>query len=234
MQHVEAVSRELAIQLLKREGIDLYDGGLGNTALGSLTNKTESLSDDDKQFALAEAMTKMCMYSLKLMSPLYPEFEDELWSAFSKMGDLESQMLSFGDLVRRTSYATAQYYAFLQGMFAKSGKTRHQFYQDMLAEAGIEIGFDSIEFGQTAIAFKKQAVASVHGEHLLVFYSVELFLRVYISLHPRDSPLADGNVEVFYRHFEAAIPLALKFERYTKDEGLFKFSASHKILPSIN
>ncbi len=232
MQHTESMSRELSIQVLERAGIDLYDGGLNDDALESLASKVQSLSEGDKQLALAEAITKMCMYPLKSMRPLYPAFEDELWSTVLEIRDLESQIDAFGDLLRRTSYATAQYQAFLQGMFAKSGKTRHQFYQDMLTEAGIEIGFDSVDFGQKAVAFRKQAAASMHREHLLVFYSVEPFLRVYVSLHPRDSLLADGKVEAFYRHFEAALPLAGKFRKYTKDDGLFKFGASHKMLPA--
>ncbi len=119
-------------------------------------------------------------------------------------------------------------------MFAKSATTRHEFYYVMLKEARVEIEFDSIGFGASAAAFRRKAGMSMHREHLLVFYSVELFLKAYMELHPRDAPIADEKLELFYRHFEEAIPLSGKFEKYAKDDALFKFSASRKRLPFIN
>ncbi len=66
-----------------------------------------------------------------------------------------------------------------------------------------------------------------------MFSSVELFLKAYMALHPRDSPISDETIEEFYRHFEAAIPLVGRFGKYTREDVLFKFSASHRTLPSI-
>ncbi len=234
MQHTEAMPRALSLQALQRAGVKLDSNITRVGALGTLVARAKSLEKEDRQLVLSEVATHVCIRSLEDMGSLYEEFEHELWLSFMAMEDLEGQVASFISHVQRAAYAAAQYYAFLKGMFMKSGKTRHQFYYDMLTEAGIEMDFGSVDFGESAVMFYRQAIMSIHLEHLLAFYSVELFLKVYISLHPRDSPLSDAKVEAFYRHFEAAFPLTEKFGKYTKEGGLFKFSASHRLLPSIN
>ncbi len=228
------MTREQSKQALQKVGGKLSRGTVDCATVCELLTDVESLEEAERQSALAEAATLICIDSLRSMSSLYSDFEDSLWQHFSKIGNLSSLIMdSLEDFVERGKYATEQYYSFLRGMFARSTKTRQAFYYEMLIEAGIEIEFNGIDFGASAAAFKRKAGASMHMEHLLVFYSVELFLKAYVYLHPNDSPLADEKIEVIYRHFEAAIPLIGKFERYTKDDGLFKFSASRRMPPLI-
>ncbi len=74
----------------------------------------------------------------------------------------------------------------------------------------------------------------MHTEHLLVFYSVELFFKACMEIHQSDAPISDEKLELFYRHFEEATPPFDKFEKYAEGDALFKFSASRKRLPFIN
>ncbi len=203
-------------------------------AVCKLLDAVESLEASERRSALVEAATLMCTHALRPMNSLYSGFEDSLWAHFSEVNDIEGLIDAFKNHLERAAYATDQYHSFLRGMFDKSIKTRQKFYYEMLVDAGIEVEFGSIAFGESAIMFKRMAEKSVHMEHLLVFYSVELFLKVYISLHPKDSPLADEKIEMFYRHFEAAIPLIDRFQRYAKDDSLFTFSASRRMLPLMN
>ncbi len=228
------MTRELSQQALLRTRVEMCGGSANRAAMYRLLAKVQTLKEGERQLVLAEAATLVCMHSLQPMNPLYESFEDSLWELFSKMDNLTSQMESFLSIAERLSYAQSRYYDYLRGMFERSGQARHQFYYEMLADAEIEIEFNSIDFGENAAAFEKKAEGSVHVEHLIVFYSVELFLKAYISLHPRDSPLADEKLESIYRHFEAAIPLIDRFVTYAKDDGAFKFSASRKMLPPIN
>ncbi len=104
----------------------------------------------------------------------------------------------------------------------------------MLIDAKTEEGPMRVGFGAPAVAFMKRVMPSVHREHLLVFYSVELFKRAHAIARPRGGPISEERLETFYQHFEASIPLVDKFERYTKDISLFLYSAERWLLPVID
>ncbi len=228
------MTRELSKQALQRVGIEMHGGHVDRATVGKLLSDVEPLEMSEKQLVLAEAATLICIDSLKSMGPLYKGFEDHVWMTLSRTADLESLVDSFKSPTKRTMYTESLYYDFLKGMFARSARTRHEFYYEMLTEAGISIAFDSIEFGESAASFHEKAALSMHTEHLLVFYSVELFLKVHMELYPRDSPITEDRLEPFYRHFEQAFPLFGKFDEYTRSDELFKFSACRRRLPLIN
>lgn len=119
-------------------------------------------------------------------------------------------------------------------MFSKSKKTRNAFYDDMLVEAGIERALGCFDFGESAIAFWDMATKSVHCDHLLVYYAVELYLKAYEAVNPKDIPIPDEKLETLYRHFEAKIPFHHLFEKYTKDDSYFKYNARRQQLPSMD
>ncbi len=228
------IEREQSRQALKSLGVGIDEGDISRTVMCELFDKVARLAPEKRQLVLAEAATLMCIYSLKSMSPLYSGFEHHVWQRFMEMDDLVARVDSFTRPGEMVVYAASLYYDFHRSMFTKSTKTRHEFYYDMLTEAKIAPEINSINFGTNAITFQRRAEESMHMEHLLVFYSVELFLKAHIALHPRDSPISDEQIEAFYKHFEAAIPLVDKFERYAKDDSLFKFSACRRMLPLIN
>ncbi len=236
LQSVETalVTREASLLALQRAGISFSALNEGCVSVYELVQRIEPFEQKERQTILAEAITLTCARFLATTDRRYSGFETFLWLQLSESMDLESLALSFIDLTKVAVYAMGKYHDFLRGMFAASNKTRHQFYYEMLAKSGIDIKFGDIGFGESAAAFQRKASRSLDREHLLVFYSVELFLKAYMTLHPKDSPIADEKVEEFYRHFEAAIPLTGKFSKYSRDDSLFKFSASHMALPQIN
>ncbi len=227
------LTRQQSLQLLQDANVELPTIDIGGTTLRSFLCRAESLAPSERQLAFAETATRSCIQLLESLITLYPAFEEELWLSFSTAESLKSVM---GSLLRPTTkveYAMSKYHEYLRAMFKKSGKTRSQFYDEMLLEASIAIELGSIDFGPSASAFQEEALMSLHAEHLLVFYSVELFLKAYMAAHPKDTPMSDEKIEQVYRHFEAAIPLTEAFEEYAKEDGLFKFSAARRVLPLI-
>ncbi len=104
----------------------------------------------------------------------------------------------------------------------------------MLSEAGIMMSFENIAFGKFALSFLQEAQMSMHREHLIVYYSVELFIRAHAIAHRKSYPTSNERLDTFYGHFEAAIPLVAKFRKYSNDESLFVYSATHWFPPLIN
>ncbi len=171
--------------------------------------------------AICEPLTRVeshiCIESLRSMSSLCNGFDHTLWKHFARINDLSSLAMAFlKDIVEKESYATEQYYSFLRSMFAKSAKTRHELYYCMLTEAEIDVEFDSIDFQASVTALRRRAGMSMHREHLLIFYSVELFLRAYMELHPRDSPIAGDKLQLFYDHFRTPFPCLASLESMPK------------------
>ncbi len=118
-------------------------------------------------------------------------------------------------------------------MFAKSSKTREDFYKEMLVESGINFELGGIEFGDKAAAFVREAMGGVHREHLLVSYSVRLLLQAWKVFHPRCPPITESGLETLYRHFESAIPLCIKFSTYSVSISHFEFDVKPRLLPSL-
>ncbi len=228
------LTRQQSLQLLQDANIELPTGDIGDTTLHSFLLRAESLTPSERKLAFAETATRSCIQLLESLITLYSAFEEELWASLSTAQNLEGVMNSLLRPIAKVEYAMSKYHDYLRGMFARSGKTRSQFYDELLLEANIAIELGSIDFGPSARAFQRRALMSIHAEHLLVFYSVELFLKAYMAAHPRDSPMSDEKIEQVYRHFEAAIPLTDTFEKYAKEDNLFKFSAARRVLPSIN
>ncbi len=229
-----APKREHSLKAIENAGLEIKDSGLNRVTQLELFEHVGQLEPKQKQLCLAEAATRTFLNYLTSIRPLYPEFEDLIWQQFLSASDLQGEIESLLKAQKHFIAVPNKYYNFLRGMFEKSGKSRHNFYNDMLSEDKIEIGPEDIAFGSAAVAFAKRAMLSVHEEHLLVFYSVELLIRAHVTAHPRGSPMSRERLETFYRHFEAAIPLAEKFEKYTKDSSLFLYNAEHWLLPSID
>ncbi len=91
-----------------------------------------------------------------------------------------------------------------------------------------------IDFGEKAAAFQRRAGESVHYEHLLVWYSVELLLKARKAIHPKTRPITEEGLETFYRHFEDAIPLGGKFLKYSASMAHFEPDIRRWQLPSLN
>ncbi len=163
----------------------------------------------------------------------YDGFEESLWLLFSKGQAIDKLIEPFKDLTEKEKSAANHYYDYIWCILQSPQKSRNAFYHDTLAEACIKIEFGSIDFGANAAVFHKGAEMSMHMEHLMVLYSVELFLKVHVKVCPKDSPLAGEKLEILYRHSEAAIPLIEKLNRCAKDDGLFTFSTSRRMLPIV-
>ncbi len=195
---------------------------VSRATVGRIFEEASQLEPTQRQNSLAEAATRTLLRLLVSKRPLYQEFEGFVRQQFLKTSNLQGEielLLSSDQSLIDTQH---RYYSFIRGMFGRSGKTRQEFYTAMLAEAGIVMELGTIGFGEAAASFLKAAMNSVHLEHLLVFYSVELLIQAYAAANPGHSPLSDERVEAFYKYFEASIPLIdRKFRSYTKDLKAF-------------
>ncbi len=107
-------------------------------------------------------------------------------------------------------------------MFARSGKARSAFYEELHVEDGLEVVLGNVQFGEGALTFKWKVERNVHREHLIVLYSVKL-LRACASLNP-GAPFPTKNVvESFYQYFEERIShLMERFDLYHRDSHAAK------------
>ncbi len=227
-------TREEALKGLKGSFRDILESGVRVSNIGDFLESASYHDPPQEQLILAEAATRYVLDFLRIKGPLYPEFKSHLWQQFAESSNIKKEL---DYLVNSDDFHITipkRYYDFIRGMFERSGKTRYEFYSEMLKEAGIIMEFDSISFGAAAMKFVGKAVTSVHREHLLVFYSVELLLRAHVAANPGGAPISDAKLETFYRHFEAATPLANKFKKYAEDDSLFVYSAKHWLLPSVD
>ncbi len=229
-----ALTRERALQALQCANIEIPSSGISRAVMRRVFSEASQLGPEDRQAVLAEVATRTFLQSLTSRQPLYSEFEESVWLHFSEVKNLEREIEALFNPEQSFIAAQRGYNEFLRSMFEKSAKTRKDFYGDMLYEADIAMEADGISFGSVSAKFGRAAMESVHQEHLLVFYSVELLIRAYATARPRSSPISDDKLETFYRHFEAAFPLAGKFEAYANDDSLFIYSATHWMLPLIN
>ncbi len=148
--------------------------------------------------------------------------------------DIEAKLRSILNIEKIVKEALENYHGYIRGMFASSKKTRDDFYDEMLIEAGIEKDLGCFDFGKKALDFWYKATASVHREHLLVHYAVELYPKAYGAVNPKNIPASDERLEMIYKHFEGQISFATVFEKYTKDDSYFNYSARHRSLPSMD
>ncbi len=228
-----ALTREQSLQEIGRSKIEIPEEGVSYGNIQRLFMETSRLEPSQRQLSLAEAATRTFLSFLAFKRPLYPEFESLIWQQFLRSSNLQKEIELLLDSELSFAPAQQRYCLFIRGMFERSQKTRQQFYSDMIAEAGIPIGLNTIGFGEAAASFLKLAMKSMHREHLLVFCSVELLIRTYAAVRPGSPPLLDKELEAFYKHFEYAIPLITKFGKYTREDDIFTYSAVHWMLPSI-
>lgn len=119
-------------------------------------------------------------------------------------------------------------------MFAASGKTRSDFYKDILTDAGIKMELADAKFGDEALDFFKKVLTSVHRAHLLVFYSAGLALKLSseLDLH-MGSSVGEERLDAICRYFEEGIPLEGRFLHYSRDSKRIKYSLEEGRLSKI-
>ncbi len=117
------------------------------------------------------------------------------------------------------SDAVELYSDYLRGMFESSGKTRYQFYGEILEETGLQASIDKADFGQAAEEFFRAVTCTLHEEHLLVAYCVRLVAKLYKARCSSGSATAtEEALEIAYKYFEGVIPMGEDFLYYTKEE----------------
>ncbi len=223
----------MALELLLKdmEGSDAMDADVKIDQLKASLSRLDRTMPSQKERIIVEAATSTWLTSIFHLSPLYEGFEHALRLAFSKMANLESHMFECLDQNRATEDARTRYYDYVRSMFGKSGKMRREFYDEMLADAQIKVEQDGVSSGAVAVIFQKEASRSVHREHLIVFYSVELYLKAYRTANPWSPSLSAKRLEELYEHFESEIPILDKFSRYAADQDFFAHCAKQKSLP---
>ncbi len=222
-QNAMMVAREEAVEAAKSANFDLADGGLSVAKACKALNMEKELGPSQHRLVLTELAMRLWLEPLARRGPYYSEFEAFLWSHISRKSDLVQHVSAIISTKGIEARARKLYLQFLQRMFATSGKTRKEFYGDMLADVGIELSLSSVEFGDGATIFYERVLESVHREHLLAFYSVGLLLRAVTEGHCKGVGSPDEEEHgALYRYFEMNFPLGGKFLKYAGDEILFK------------
>ncbi len=121
-----------------------------------------------------------------------------MWDCFLGRRRLHDHIQESMEACKFGSDSTATCCKLLQEMFAAPGKTRHELYHSMLADAGIGRSFSSVKFGDEARALYEGVKKSVHRKHPLAFYSVELLLEAYFDLHSNLTFISEGRLEAFF------------------------------------
>ncbi len=229
-----ATARDQSLQVVKGLSIDVSSNSLDCGLAVALLDETTHLEPPQRRLVVTELAVRLWLNLLSTMGSFYPEFELFLWHELFHDEDLESQMHSYISPAKVLADVIEKYSRFLKSMFSSSNKTRNDFYDDMLLEAGIRKELGCFDFGERALAFRKRVRQSVHREHLLVYYSVELYLKACEAVNSKDIRVSDAKLEEIYRHFEEKIPLMNTFDKYTKDDSYFNYSARRQSLPSMD
>ncbi len=219
------VTRAEAVETLESTKPTFKKDGLRNREVREALEAAEQLAPSERQHVVTELATALWLRSLVENGPLYSGFEAFLHAHFSTMKDFERNILSLMSHGLIGAEARALYYDYLRGMFQSSGKMRSQFYAELLTDMAIPVCLESVEFGAKAEHFYRSVVDTLHGEHLLVFYSVGLLLKVFKKRHPNSrTPLTEEEVEAMYQYFEKSLPLSERFMEYAIDESLLDYN----------
>ncbi len=221
-------------QVAKSTKFDLKDAILNRRTMLDALVKAELLEPKERQLAVVKLAVAIWLQSLALRGPTYPAFEAYLLEYFSEKSDVEEYVRRL--VVAGSIYddAKAVHGEYLRGMFGASGKTRSRFYEDMCLELGIHGCLEKVGFGEEASAFFKKVFGTPHEEHLLVAYSVKLFLKAIMARQPSYSAsMPDQDQEVLYRYFESSFPLCQKFMKYANDGRFFSSCLDNGVLLEI-
>ncbi len=229
------VTKAEAEQVVKDTDIDLKSAVLNRRMVHDALAKAELLESRERRLAIIEIATALWLKSLVQRGNLYPAFEAFLWAYFSRIESVEQHVRPLVATGRIYDDAMAIYGDYLREMFDASGKTRTQFYSEMCTEVGAHASLDSADFGEAAKRFSDMVAGTLHEEHLLVAYSVRLFLKIFMARQHRDSaPMADEEMEVVYRHFEKSLPICDKFMNYAKSDSVLSSSLDSGSFLQIN
>ncbi len=232
--HTMMVTQTEAEQVAKRTGGDVKSIAPSRRMIFDALAKAELLEPAERRLAVVELATTVWLKSLASKGPTYSGFEPFLRAYFSEMSDVENYIypLLVDDIF--DSDAKAIYGEYLRGMLEASEKTRFQFYENMCAELSLQGSLETADFGRKASDFFRKVMGTLHEEHLLVAYSVRLFLKALMARQPSDSAtIPDQDQEVIYRHFENSFPLCGKFMKYAKDDNFFNSCLDNGILSEI-
>ncbi len=219
------LAREQAIQAIKSLDLDPHGAELSRKEAIEAIMRARQLEPKQRRLVFTELATRAWLRPRPLEGPLYPGFEEVLWEHFSRQEGVEEKVIASLGARQADTEIQALYNEYLRGMFAASGKTRCDFYRDMLAEAGIEIGLGDAEFGEEAFSFLTRVANSVHREHLLVFYSAGLVVKLAKERdHSIDNASREEWLDAVCRYFESGLPLECQFFQYSKDSAFLNHS----------
>ncbi len=218
---------------MKDAKIMLADDDVRRGAVIKFLNQLKHLKAAQRQLIAAEFATRLWMRSLDFLRPLYDQFEDELWMQLAGEANLDKLIIDLALNHKVLVDARTRYYVYIQTMFKRSKKSREEFYNEMLVEAGVEIELGEVDFGEKAVAFGGKTIESVHQEHLLVWYSARLLLKAHRTIYPTHRPISESALEILYKHFEDAIPLCGKFRQYSSSISHFEPDVRLRLLPSL-
>ncbi len=226
--------REQSLGIVESELPDVTDDNLSSATARAFLNNAAHLEPAKRRLVATELAVRLWLKMLSVSCTYYPEFESTLRLYFSQETDPEEQLRTIVTSTRLALDVERLYHKFLCGMFSASRKTRYEFYQEMLIEVGLQMDLYDVEFGEKAMQFHEMAAKSIHEEHLLVFYSTGLLIKVYTAVNSKCKlPMAESELEKVYEYFERATPLDAVFVTYATDDGYFKSRIEEGFYPEV-
>ncbi len=231
---VTRAEAEHVIQATKCKNAEIRSAVLSRRVVHQILADAEQLEPSERLRVVIELATALWLKSLAPKEPLYPGFEAFLRASFAGRSDFEQHarpLIGTGEIY---SDAAEMYGDYLRSMFVASGRTRSQFYGEMLAELGLQTSMDDVDFGERAEAFFEKVVGTLHEEHLLVFYCVKLVSKLYMQVRPGNgTPMSDEELEMAYKYFEGDLPISENFLYYTEDSTFLSHSLKQGDLSKI-
>ncbi len=138
--------------VIQGERLDIpSEDGLSSTTACTILESIGNFEAGKKQPIAAELAVRLWLRSLALSGSYYADFEGSLWRHFSQDVSPESQLYTLTTSTRISANVEGLYSKYLPEMFVASRRTRYDFYQSMLIEAGLKMELRDADFGERAL-----------------------------------------------------------------------------------
>ncbi len=199
-------TRKKAVQVLESIGLDMESIDLSKEGIYHLLDAVRELEESQQQSIVAELATGLSLKLFASTGPFYHEFEGALWAHFVETKDLQDHVSTTITTNEFGANATRIYYAYLRSMFEAYGNKRDELCRSKIVEAKVREDIDNTDFGEKALNFLRKVRGSVHMEHLLVLYSIALFLGALEELGLVSCSASEDELNVVFHYFESLIP----------------------------
>lgn len=142
------VIRSEAAHVFRSANLDITEGDPSHQKVCNVLKKAKQLGSHQSQLLVAELATHIWLNYIRSKEPFYPAFEAFTWSHFAGKAKFEPQMCRLIATGQVGADVITLYSDYLRSIFQASGKTRRDFYKEMVIEANAQADLESPELGE--------------------------------------------------------------------------------------